>query len=97
METIMNKSPIFVKKGAVMETMELKSDLISLIEEIENETLLKAIYVMITHQHAPSSKVLKWTDLPAALKEEIEEGLEQAENGEVVSHEEVMKKYQKWL
>ncbi len=80
-----------------METMELKSELMGLIEEIENETLLKAIYVMITHQHAPTSKIVKWTDLPKALKEEIEEGLEQAENGEVVSHKKVMKKYQKWL
>jgi len=66
-------------------------------EEMENETLLKAIYVMITHQHAPTSKIEKWADLPAALKEEIEEGLEQAENGEIVSHEKVIKKYQKWL
>ena len=97
METIMNKSPIFVKNGEVMETIELKSDLISLIEEIENETLLKAIYVMITHKPVSSSKVVKWADLPVALKEEIEEGLEQAENGEVIPHEEVMKKYQKWL
>jgi len=80
-----------------MSTLELKLNLHTLIEGIENESLLQAIYVMITHKPVISSDLIKWADLSAALKEEIEEGLEQAENGEVIAHEEVMKKYQKWL
>ncbi len=93
----MNKSPIFAKKGVVMETIELKLNLHNLIEKIENESLLKAIYIMITHKPVLSGNTIKFTDLPKALQEEIEEGLEQAEKGEFISHEEVMKKYQEWL
>ncbi len=80
-----------------MGTIELRSELINLIKDIENESLLKAIHVMITHKPVPQSKALKWAELPEALQKEIEEGLEQAENGEVIDHDEVMKKYQKWL
>jgi len=80
-----------------MGTLELRSELISLIESMENESLMKAIYVMITHKPVPSGKGLKWDELPTALQKEIEEGLEQAENGEIIEHDEVMKKYQKWL
>jgi hypothetical protein len=77
--------------------MELKSELISLINDIQNENLLRAIYVLITHKPVPLTKGIKWEDLPEDLQIEIEEGFEQAENGEVVEHEEVMKKYKKWL
>ena len=80
-----------------MSTIELKSELIGLIEEMESESLLQAIYVMITHKRMRSGKAVKWNDLPEALKKEIEEGLEQAENGDVLSHETVMEKYQKWF
>jgi len=37
-----------------------------------------------------------WDQLSKEEKEEIEEGLAQAERGEVVSHKEVMAKYKKW-
>jgi len=79
-----------------MSTTELKLSLHNLIDNIENESLLKAIYVMITHKTAPSGS-LKWDELPESLRQEIEEGLEQAEKGEVIEHEKVMKKYDKWL
>ena len=79
-----------------MSTLELKSNLHNLIDELENESLLKAIYVMITHKAVPLED-LKWDNLPESLKKEIEEGLEQADKGEVIEHETVMKKYGKWL
>ena len=80
-----------------MGTIELKSELIGIIEDLDDESLLKAIYVMITHKPVPLRKGLKWEELPEALQKEIEEGLVQAENGEVIEHAQVMKKYQKWL
>ncbi len=79
-----------------METIELKLNLHKLIEKIENERLLNAIYVMITHKSVPSG-YLEWDSLPEDLKKEIEEGLEQADKGEVSGHDVVMKKYEKWL
>ena len=51
---------------------------------------------MITHKPV-TPEDLKWDNLPESLKKEIEEGLEQADKGEVIEHEMVMKKYGKWL
>lgn len=80
-----------------METIDLKSELIGIIEDLNDESLLRAIYVMITHKPVPLRKGLKWDELPETLQKEIEEGLVQAVNGAVIEHDEVMKKYKKWL
>jgi len=80
-----------------MGTVELRSKLIDLIKDMDNENLLKAIYVMITHKPVPSHKGLKWEELPETQQSEIEEGIEQAENEEVLGHDKVMNKYKKWL
>jgi predicted transcriptional regulator len=37
-----------------------------------------------------------WDTLPAHVKDDIEEALQQSERGEGTPHEEVMKKYDKW-
>jgi predicted transcriptional regulator len=37
-----------------------------------------------------------WEEISEEEKAEIEEGLAQGDKGEVMSHEEVMAKYQKW-
>ena len=99
METIMNKSPIFVKKGAIMETMELKSELISLIESIEDNNILSAIYLLLAKQQDKVEEKDFWDELPEYVKAGIEEGLAQSERGEGIPHDEVMKqineKYQR--
>ena len=38
-----------------------------------------------------------WGDLSDEAKESIKKGLNDAEEGRVTSHKEVMKKYKKWL
>jgi predicted transcriptional regulator len=38
-----------------------------------------------------------WDAVEESAKESIERGLKQAERGDVIPHEEVMKKYKKWL
>jgi predicted transcriptional regulator len=38
-----------------------------------------------------------WDEISAEEKSEIEEGLAQADKGELISHEEVKEKYKKWL
>ena len=38
-----------------------------------------------------------WHTISDEERAEIEEGLSQADNGEVIPHEEVMEKYKKWL
>jgi hypothetical protein len=99
MEQVKLKTRIFVKKHGIMSTVELKTELIQLIETEEDLSVLQAlklILVKIKNIEKPEEKEL-WDNLPEALKAEIEEGLEQAENGEVIEHEQVMKKYEKWL
>ena len=39
----------------------------------------------------------KWDDLPIELQNDINEGLMQAKNEELMDHDSVMKKYDKWL
>ncbi len=38
-----------------------------------------------------------WDNMEESAKESIERGLQQAKEGKVIPHEEVMKKYKKWL
>jgi predicted transcriptional regulator len=38
-----------------------------------------------------------WDAVEESAKESIDRGMEQAEKGDVIPHEEVMKKYKKWL
>jgi hypothetical protein len=38
-----------------------------------------------------------WGEISLIEKEEIEEGLAQADSGEVLPHKEVMAKYENWL
>jgi predicted transcriptional regulator len=38
-----------------------------------------------------------WDDLSEAAKASIERGLQDAKNGQLTPHDEVMKKYGKWL
>ena len=38
-----------------------------------------------------------WDELPDKVKADSEESLQQADAGQLIAHEEVMKKYNKWL
>jgi len=38
-----------------------------------------------------------WDELPETIKERIDEAIKQADSGQLIPHEEVMKKYKKWL
>lgn len=91
METGMNKSTIFVKKGIVMGTVELKTELISLIEKIEDNKVLNAIYVLLTKQSAIEKKADFWDELPESVKNDIDEAIAECERGEGIPHKEAMK------
>jgi hypothetical protein len=99
MEAVMNKSPIFVKKGVIMSTIELKSSLHDLIEDIEDNNILSAVYLLLAKQQNKADEKDFWDELPDYVKVGIEEGLAQSERGEGIPHDEVMKqikaKYQR--
>ena len=99
METFIDKSLIFVKKRAIMDAIELKSSLHELIENIEDNNILSAIYLLLAKQGSKTVEKDFWDGLPEHVKAGIEEGLAQSERGEGIPHVEVMKqihaKYQR--
>ena len=74
-----------------MSTIELKLNLHSLIEGIENESLLKAIYVLITQKAEVKEKEEIWDELSEEIRKDINEALLESERGEGIAHEEVVK------
>lgn len=74
--------------------MDIQSEKLQLIEwlaRLNNTTVLKRVMALKKEQEKDW-----WDLLSAEEKLEIEEGLAQADRGEVVSHKEVMAKYKKW-
>lgn len=69
-----------------------KLKLIQWLIEVRDKSIIKEFIAL---------KELKetngWDEISPEEKAEIEEGLAQADRGEVVPHEEVMAKYKKWL
>ena len=80
-----------------MTTIELKNNFHHLIDSIENENLLKEFYELMLRKRTSKDGRL-WAMLS---KDEIEELLlanEESENPEnLIPHEEMKKKYSKWL
>ena len=80
-----------------MTTLELKNNFHHLIDSIENENLLQEFYELMLRKRASKDGKL-WAML---TKDEIEELLlanEESENPDnLISHEDMKKKYSKWL
>lgn len=57
----------------------------------------KNIIPKIKLSNPPQNEVDWWNEISEAEKASIERGLEDIKAGRVVSHEEVRKKYLKWL
>ena len=66
-------------------------DLIKWLAGVNEPSIIKRFIALKQQQ-----QVDWWDDIDAEERAEIEEGLAQADRGEVLSHEEVMAKYQKW-
>lgn len=69
-----------------MSTAELKYSLFKAIDSINDGKVLKDIYSFITKKTDTDF----WDELSQEEKDAIEEGIAQAERGELISHEEVM-------
>ncbi len=77
-----------------MNTIELKSDLHSLIDKVNDATILNAIKAILSKQVREGDF---WDELPIKVQESVKRGMEQAKRGETKAHSEIMKKYEKWL
>ncbi|MCB1155864.1 MAG: hypothetical protein KDK45_00065 [Leptospiraceae bacterium] len=77
-----------------MNTLELKSDIIQLVEKLEDEAVLHAIRILLLKQNQITSEPEEsdfWDELPDSIKEDIEIGIAELDKGEGIPHEEVMK------
>ncbi|HEX3385142.1 MAG TPA: hypothetical protein VHS53_08145 [Mucilaginibacter sp.] len=74
--------------------MDIQAEKLSLIQwlaGVNEPSVIKRFIALKKEQ-----QVDWWDEIDAEERAEIEEGLAQDDRGEVLSHEEVMAKYQKW-
>lgn len=76
-----------------MNAIELKSDILKLINIIEDESFLHAIRILLLKQIPNSETKDFWNDLPIGIRKDIETALVEADKGELIPHEEVMKEF----
>ena len=75
--------------------MDIQAEKIRLIEWLAGLNDTKTLNEFISLKK--KKEVDWWDEISVDEKEEIEEGLKQADNDELIPHEEVMSKYKKWL
>ncbi len=73
-----------------MSTAELKATLHNLIDEIEDNSILNAVYALLSKITSKSLTKDWWNEISTAEKISIDEGLASVEKGEIYSHKEVM-------
>ena len=79
---------------AIMNAIDLKSDLHSLIDKVNDTAILNAIKAILSAQLKEDDL---WDELPLNIQESVKRGMEQARSGKTKAHTEVMKSYEKWL
>ncbi len=80
-----------------MDKVELRSNLHTFIDQIENIELLKDYYWEMKRL-IKTRKARIWDALTESQKKEILLSYEESENDDnLIDHEEVVKKYNKWL
>jgi predicted transcriptional regulator len=72
-----------------MTTNDLKTDLHRLIDQVQDSHLLQAVHIILAREVAHDREV-SWSELSPEVKQAIEEGLADIENGHVSSHKDVM-------
>ena len=78
-----------------MDVIELRTDLHGMIDKITDSNILSAVKTLLSGK---TVKQIDWWDtISDEERAEIEQGLAEADRGEVIPHEEVMAKYKKWL
>jgi hypothetical protein len=82
------------KTKAIMNAIDLKSDLHNLIDKVNDTDILNAIKAILNAQLKENDS---WEELPLHVQESVKRGIEQARSGKTKAHSEVMKSYEKWL
>jgi predicted transcriptional regulator len=74
-----------------MDVQAEKLGLIQWLTELSDENVIAKIKAL------REGKIDWWEQISAEERAEIDEGIAQADRGELKSHDEAMAKYQKWL
>ncbi len=75
-----------------METAALKSELMALIADIEDKTLLQAVKTILDYR-----KKEKFIDLTAEQEQDLLKASEQGKNGHYIDQSELDAKVEEWL
>lgn len=73
-----------------MSNTELRSEILKLVQLIEDESFLQAIRVLLIKQIPNADSKDFWDELPIQLQEDIKTALMEADRGKLLSHEVVM-------
>ena len=73
-------------------TLEMKQQILKEIS-IADDSVIREVYAVL---HS-TMKENQWHELPVQVQNDINEGIRQANKGEVIAHEDIMKKYKSWL
>ena len=74
-----------------MSTSELKSNLHHLIDQIDDNSILRAVYKLLSEKGSGAQEDW-WEQLSENYKDLIEQGLKELDEGKGIPHEEVMRK-----
>lgn len=78
-----------------MNVVELRSNLHSMIDKVTDSKVLYAIQTLLA---ATTLNENDWWDtISGDERSEIEQGICEADNGDVIAHDEVMEQFKKWL
>jgi len=66
-----------------------------MIDKISDSNILLAVKTLLSSNNLNQTDW--WETINETERAEIEQGINEAERGEVIPHEEVMEKYKKWL
>jgi thiamine pyrophosphate-dependent acetolactate synthase large subunit-like protein len=77
-----------------MDAVILKRGISALIESISDIEVLQALKTLLSHKVTKEADW--WNTISEEERNEIKQGLEEL-NGEVIPHDEILKKYKKWL
>lgn len=79
-----------------MSTAEIKLTIFELLAATKDIKVLNSIYKQLKSQ-TEQKEADFWDEFSDEQKEEIKASIEESERGETAPHNQVMKKYKKWL
>ena len=78
-----------------MTKTEIKQNIHSLVDTVDDEAVLEQIKEMV--EYMATEDVVNWNSLSEAERKSVEKGIEQLNRGEKIDYEDIRKQYPEWL